>query len=123
MSVENEVAHSEYQLIFHIVNESSLLISTNIKLIEFTKIFSCENGVLLVFEVVVANRNDKPDRLSTKLYFPEFHLIMCEPKISEIDFLKSLGFGIISIQQILVKCRILSILLIKVENIMGTVDW
>ena len=97
MSVENKVAHCEYQLIFHIVNESGLLICADIKLIEFGEIFGGENGVLCVLEVVVPNRNDEPDQLGTKLNFLEFDLIMCQPKISEINLLKSLGLWIIAI--------------------------
>ena len=122
MSVENEVAHCEYQLIFHIENEPGLLVLANIKLIEFFEIFCCENGVLMVLEVVVAFRNDEPDLLGAKLHLLEFDLIMVESKIGEIYFLKGLGLWVIGVQQILVLGFIGIILLVEVKDIMSCVD-
>jgi hypothetical protein len=51
-----------------------LLIVADVELEEFFEIFGGDDRILLVFEVVVPNRDNEPDRFGTELYFLEFKL-------------------------------------------------
>ena len=121
MGVENEVTHGEHQLIFHVVNESGLLVVSDVELVEFAEVLGGENRILLVLEVVVPVWKDEPDGLSAKLNSLEFDLITDERIVGKVDFLKGLGLWVISVQEVLVLSRI-GISLIEVEDEMGAVD-